>query len=311
MIKLLSLLPLLFLVSCGSNPQSTITRRKIGNQTTNPFDPNVPKQLLNKNKKLDDDFSPLVLPGDQPKGTQHVALSQLPALPDASDLVWTDPDAPEMNLGSVEQAFTKPVKDEWQLSLQTAQRLSYATGKPLMVWFTDSERSPYCKRLGSELLNTKEFKEWAENNVILLRVDSSPKEQDQQKLYAKEKYAQNLRKKYNIRANPTILMIGHNGTTYGRYKGYRAGEGDYRWGQLKNAANTITNDYQGWKQKLSQSRYRLWTGKNGVQLFAKPTAYDKGRILLVEPNGKRTGIHAKHLSSKDQKWVISQLNRTS
>lgn len=227
----------------------------------------------------------------------------LPPLPEAGDLVWTDPDNPLQDLGSVEDVFTEPVKDPWQLSFQAALRLSFVEGKPLMIWFTDSRTSPICKILGRELFGTPGFETWSEKNLIKLRVDLNPPEKDRKLRQQKKAYAVALRKKFRVNGNPTVIMIGNSGETLGRYKGYTRGEANYYWGRIKQVVSVYNNDYYDWRDGMDQKGYRLWQGRNGVKLFAKLLKYQEGTLLIVEPNGRKTRIAEANLSSGDQRWI--------
>lgn len=222
------------------------------------------------------------------------------------DLVWTDPDNPDQNLGKVEEAFEKPLKDSWQLSYQSARRLAYAEGKPLMIWFTDSDRSPICKRLSKELFSTPEFEKWSDDHLVKLRVDLSPKEYEIQLRRRKIKYAQALKKKFKVRGQPTVLILNNEGQAFGRYTGYGHGDRDFYFGRLQNAANTVHEEYFDWFPIMKKKGYRMWEGKNGVKLFARLTDYEEGRLRVVEPHGRAAIIQEKNLSSKDQKWIAEQ-----
>jgi len=178
-----------------------------------------------------------------------------------------------------------------------------------LIWFTDSARSPICKRLDSEVFNTHEFKKWSENNVILLRVDLSPRERESNLRKKKLKYAQALRKKFKISGNPTVLMIDFDGQSLGRYKGYKGGQGPFYLGRLEQAGKIITEQYFTWYPDLQKKRYRHWEGRNGVKLLAKLIHYNEGTLQVVEPNGRRTTFNEKNLSAKDQKWIVQEKNR--
>lgn len=301
----------LLLIGCASKSPSDFKA-----PTSAELAEQIPSHLRSK-KRLSDEFDtgeedkkdfsdPFIEQERQPE-LQTADGTVLPALPAAEDLIWTDPDAPEQDLGSVEKVFTKPIKnDDWQLSYHSAVRAAYAEGKALMIWFTDSQRSPLCKSLDRQLFGTKEFEEWSKKNVIKLRVDINPKESQRKLFYRKQAYARSLREKFRVKGNPTVLVIGNEGETVGRYTGYRSGSSEYYWGRIKNAVATIDEAHFAWWEKANKKGYRLWTGKNGVQLFAKLKQYKEGKLLVIEPNGRKTIIHEKNVSTKDQKWIQKQ-----
>ncbi len=313
-----ALLPIaaLIVASCSSAPttQELIKRTRQQQQDAINSMPAHLRAPADPNKDFPTSSASPSAYGDAfaPSATAVSSDSGIPAsIPDIPDeeLVWTDPDNPDENLGTVEQAFTKPVKDDWQLSYNAAQRLAYAEGKPLLIWFTNSRMSPICKRLDTEVLSTHEFKNWSEDHVVKLRVDLSPNEPSRKLRDKKVKYAQALRKKFGISGNPTMLVLDLHGQAFGRYRGYSKGEGAYYLGRLKQAAQTVNEDYFQWYPKMKQRGYRKWKGRNGVELFAKLLRYEEGRLQVVEPNGRKTIITESNLSAKDRAWIAQQKQR--
>ena len=59
----------------------------------------------------------------------------------------------------------------WHTDANKAINLSLQTGKPMFLFFTGSDWCIWCKRLVSEVFDKKEFKDWANKNIILLEVD--------------------------------------------------------------------------------------------------------------------------------------------
>jgi len=59
----------------------------------------------------------------------------------------------------------------WEYSLETAYAMSKESGKPILANFTGSDWCGWCKRLTKSVFVHKEFKDWAEDNVILLELD--------------------------------------------------------------------------------------------------------------------------------------------
>ena len=306
---LLTIILSLWVISCSSS----IKEEDIKATKNRDLGATIPPHLRAK-KNLNEEF-PTSAPSPSRVADvfQHQETTQVSAkiINSVSDdqLVWTDPDDPDQNLGEVEVAFTKPVKDSWQLSYQSAQRLAYAEGKPLLIWFTDSKRSPICRQLDAQVLGTHEFKKWSEDNVVKLRVDLSPREQNSNARDLKVKYAQALRKKFKVKGNPSVLVVDLDGQSFGRYKGFRSGEGAYYLGRLKQATQTINENYFEWTSRMKKLGYRKWEGSNGVGLFAKLLRYEEGNLLVVEPNGRKTSFTENNLSAKDRKWITKEKSR--
>lgn len=60
---------------------------------------------------------------------------------------------------------------KWYTSLEEAAKVSMTTGKPIMANFTGSDWCGWCKKLKREVFDKTEFKNWANNNIVLLELD--------------------------------------------------------------------------------------------------------------------------------------------
>jgi len=59
----------------------------------------------------------------------------------------------------------------WMVDIEKAHEESVRTGKPIMANFTGSDWCGWCKRLTASVFSKQEFKDWAEDNVVLLELD--------------------------------------------------------------------------------------------------------------------------------------------
>ena len=59
----------------------------------------------------------------------------------------------------------------WHTDLNKAMELSKKENKPMMLFFTGSDWCGWCVRLQKEVFTQSEFKQWAQDNVILVEVD--------------------------------------------------------------------------------------------------------------------------------------------
>ena len=99
------------------------------------------------------------------------------------DIVFTDPDNPDANLPELSTLLTAPKRrGPWEESETIAKQRAAREGKPLLIWFTDSARSPMCKALSQELFSTPEFESWASEKLIRLRVDANVQVNDPESL---------------------------------------------------------------------------------------------------------------------------------
>ena len=111
---------------------------------------------------------------------------------------------------------------EWLTDYEQAVALSKKTGKPIMANFTGSDWCGYCKRLKKSVFSTAEFKEWAEESVVLLELDFPKYKNQERKIVLQNRQ---LASKYGIRGYPTILVLSENGKPMGKL-GYSPGGAD-------------------------------------------------------------------------------------
>jgi hypothetical protein len=220
------------------------------------------------------------------------------------ELVWTDPDNPDAELPELDGLLTGPKqKGPWWDSETEAIRESKRTGKPLLIWFTDSVRSTSCKSLSNNLLTRSEFEDWARENTVRLVVDQSVKGKNIDDTTAKVLHSRNLKKKYKASGYPSLHVLAPSGEVIGRYKSYRPGQEDFLWGQLKQGVSLAKERHQSWKASLEKKGYRDWSNDSGKVIFAKLGAYRDGQMILVEPDGQRVRTLEKNLSAGDRVWI--------
>ncbi|WP_411826938.1 thioredoxin fold domain-containing protein [Luteolibacter sp. AS25] len=230
------------------------------------------------------------------------------------DIVFTDPDNPDAGIPELERLMAAPKKGPWEDSETLARQEAAREGKPILIWFTDSARSPMCKALSQELFATSEFGKWAEDHVVRLRIDTGF-EVDDTDLSLDEKitrktdianYVKKLKKRYKVLGHPTVLMLNPSGEVLWRDTGYKRGEGDFYWGLIKQAEAASAYQYTSWRKSLEGKGYREWEGKKGKKVFAKLVSYSEGKLILIEPGGERYKTDESKLSKKDRKWIEEQ-----
>lgn len=98
----------------------------------------------------------------------------------------------------------KAENEGWLVKIDEAYAESQKTGKPILANFTGSDWCGWCKRLTKSVFVKKEFKAWAEKNVILLELDY-PK----RKKLPTEIQQQNaqLRQAFQVSGFPTIWVF--------------------------------------------------------------------------------------------------------
>ena len=95
-------------------------------------------------------------------------------------------------------------KEGWLVDLDEAYEISKKQKKPILANFTGSDWCGWCKRLDADVFSKPEFKEWAEENVVLLELDFPRRKQiplkNQQQNAA-------MQQALGIRGYPTIWIM--------------------------------------------------------------------------------------------------------
>ncbi|MFC4994398.1 thioredoxin family protein [Rubritalea tangerina] len=211
-----------------------------------------------------------------------------------------DPDAP---MAALDAIWEKGPVDNWYESYNAAMREARKEGKPVILWFTNSRSNTIARALSDELFSTSSFEDWAEDNVILLRVDSNVVDDDERRKDAKRKYVARLRKQYKVLGAPVVLMLSPRGSQFGKYVGYKTGDPEFYFGRLKNAHRNAMADYANWREEYEAKGYRVWHDNKGRKTFAKPYSLKDGVIYLKAPDGKRSAFPVRKLSREDQAWI--------
>ena len=96
----------------------------------------------------------------------------------------------------------------WEENLETALQKAKTENKAVLVNFTGSDWCQWCIRLSDEVFSKPEFEEYAEQNLILVRLDF-PRNIEQS---AETKmYNNQLAQRYGIQGFPTILLFNSQG----------------------------------------------------------------------------------------------------
>ncbi len=242
----------------------------------------------------------------------NVPAKPLNATPE-SDIIFTDPDS-DGALPELATVLSTTKRGPWEESETIARQRSMREGKPLLIWFTDSARSPMCKAVSQELFSTNDFGNWATEKLIRLRVDADVKVNDPDlDLGASEDrrvriidYAAELKKRYKVLGFPTLVMLSPNGEVVGKFRGYKRGDATFLWGQIKHGEAVSNESTKGWRASLEKKGYREWEDRKGRKIFARCTDYSKGSFAFIEPDGTRSRTQEDNLSDKDRAWIAEQ-----
>jgi protein disulfide-isomerase len=96
----------------------------------------------------------------------------------------------------------------WETNLETALHKAKTENKAVLVNFTGSDWCQWCIRLSDEVFSKSEFEDYAEDNLILVRLDfpRSIEQNAETKLYNNK-----LAQRYGVQGFPTILLFNSQG----------------------------------------------------------------------------------------------------
>ena len=109
--------------------------------------------------------------------------------------------------------------DSWLIKYDEAIAEAKKSGRPILADFTGSDWCGWCIRLHNEVFDTKEFKAWAAENVVLLELDFPQAKAQDPAVKAKN---QELAKAHGVEGYPTILILTADGKKIGEL-GYMQG----------------------------------------------------------------------------------------
>ncbi len=263
----------------------------------------IPPQLRGRGEQLNPTVDGEV---GSPASEVAVALANHPA---EENILWTDPDAMDKNLPELQKILAAPKRGIWVKNEEAAKRTAIREGKCVLIWFTDSVRSPGCKTLSEELFGRKEFGDWANEHLVRLIVDQSAlmaKGEKYDNEVGQQEYVEAMKKKYKALGTPTCILLSPKGEVLGKFRGFLKGQGEFFWGQLKYNSNVGEADYETWAKKLEKQGFRRWHDKDNHRVLAKLVSYDKGTLVMVEPDGSRFRTDEGKLSDQDQDWIKAE-----
>lgn len=108
---------------------------------------------------------------------------------------------------------------DWTVDYAAALERAKAENRNVFLFFTGSDWCGWCKRLDAEILSTSEFNRFAQEHLILVKLDFP-----QQIPQTNQLRAQNtqLAKKYNVSGFPTVVVLDPSGKAIKRL-GYQEG----------------------------------------------------------------------------------------
>jgi len=107
----------------------------------------------------------------------------------------------------------------WTTDLGKAIETAKAENKAVLVNFTGSDWCKWCFKLSDEVFSQDDFKEYADENLILVKLDfprSIPQSSET------KAYNQSLAQKFGVQGFPTVIIINSQGKPVAK-TGYQPG----------------------------------------------------------------------------------------
>jgi len=156
----------------------------------------------------------------------------------------------------------------WQTSYETAVNQAKSSSKPILLFFTGSDWCGWCNRLEDEVFNTAEFAGSSKDKFIFVKIDFPLYTALPQQLNEQNKQ---LKKRYDIRSFPTIVIIDPQEQQIGT-TGYRAGGP----GQYSAHLDKLIGNYSNYKQKVQNLQEQKLGGEELKKLYQKSKELDLG-----------------------------------
>jgi len=211
---------------------------------------------------------------------------------------------------------------KWETDFKEAAESAKKSNRYMLVDFTGSDWCGWCIKLDAEVFSKKEFREYAEKNLVCVSLDFPRKKALKQSL--KEQNEQ-LAAKYAVRGFPTVLILSPSGDTVAR-TGYQDGGAEKYVEHLKSfidphrtknkvpepvsetqsrsvkpsvraAANAIPRD--------ENREMRTWTSKAGVSIEASLLEEKGPYLVLKKGDGSQVQILTAQVSVQDGEYVSS------
>ena len=96
----------------------------------------------------------------------------------------------------------------WETNLETAWQKAKTENKAVLDNFTGSDWCQWCIKLSDEVFSKSEFADYAEENLILVKLDfpRSIEQSNETKMYNNQ-----LAQKYGVQGFPTVLLFNSSG----------------------------------------------------------------------------------------------------
>jgi thioredoxin-related protein len=103
----------------------------------------------------------------------------------------------------------------WLTDYRKAQSISAQSQRDMLISFTSFDSSEWCQKLDAEVYQTEAFKQYAQKNLVLVRVDFPTRTEQPASLKSQN---QSLAEAFNVRGYPSMVLINAKGQRIGTAK---------------------------------------------------------------------------------------------
>ena len=205
--------------------------------------------------------------------------------------------------------------DLWTDDYEAALAQAKAENRILLLDFTGSDWCGWCKRLDAEVFEKSDFKNYAKNNLVLVKLDF-PRGFTLKKKVAEQN--EKLAKEFGITGYPSIILVDPDGKKIQK-TGYQEGGaeayvahlekllGDTRkkLGPVKTATPAVAS-VGGAATPGVGPGYRTWTSASGKTLEARVEQKVGTKLYLRTRENKLITIDSSSLSAEDQSYLAGK-----
>lgn len=113
---------------------------------------------------------------------------------------------------------------QWETDFAKAKAIAAEKNVPILADFSGSDWCGWCIKLDKEVFSTQPFKQYAENNLVLLLVDM-PRSKPQSETQKKQNGA--MMERYDVQGFPTVILMDATGKELARTGYQRGGPAKY------------------------------------------------------------------------------------
>lgn len=212
----------------------------------------------------------------------------------------------------------------WETDFEKAGAAAKASHRYMLLDFSGSDWCGWCMKLEEEVFSKREFKEYADQNLVCVLLDFP-----QRKQLKKHLQEQNTRlaQKYGVRGYPSVIILSPDGEMVAK-TGYVAGGAEKYVANLKGLidphrkankvaepapvtvatakqpARSLTPPGPQVKLAKDESReVRTWRTKNGLRIKASLLEEKPPYMVLKKEDGTTTQVSRYNLSDADLQYI--------